>query len=183
MVRTQLRTKPLAPRSFACGGSLSCANTAPRLSASWLCQDEDSLFIAHANREVKRESFTLRLPLAGLPVTPPCGVTFYDGFLPVVLPFWTPKKEAKKCPLLPIAREARPRGYSPLGTPKRWSNDSKAKKCRSAAFFLTLLNRSPSGPSGTKNYRELSCKGAQCAPAQFCDNARLPGRTMFAPTG
>ena len=41
---------------------------------------------------------TFRLPLAGLPVTPPCGVTFYDGFLPAVLPFWTPKKEAKKVP-------------------------------------------------------------------------------------
>lgn len=63
VVRTQLRTKPLAPRSFACGGSLSCANTAPRLSASWLCQDEDSLFIAHANREVKRESFFGGVPI------------------------------------------------------------------------------------------------------------------------
>ena len=32
---------------------------------------------------------------------------------------------------------------SPLGTPKLWSKDPKAKKCRSAAFFLTLLNPSP----------------------------------------
>nr|DAW04480.1 MAG TPA: hypothetical protein [Bacteriophage sp.] len=31
-----------------------------------------------------------------------------------------PQKEPKKVPLLPIAREARPRGYSPLGTPKLW---------------------------------------------------------------
>ena len=38
------------------GGSLLCGGDAFRLSASWLCQDEDSLFIAHPAREVKRES-------------------------------------------------------------------------------------------------------------------------------
>ena len=47
------------------------------------------------------------------------------------------KKEPKKCPLLPIAREARPRGCSPLGTPKRRVREKNPKKCRSAAFFLT----------------------------------------------
>ncbi len=60
------------------------------------------------------------------------------------------QKEPKKSPLLPIAREARPRGYSPLGTPKRGSSDGKAKTCRSAARFLTLFRPSPSGPSGAK---------------------------------
>ena len=45
----------------------------------------------------------------GQPVTPPCGVTFYNGILPLVLPFWTPKKEAKKVPLL-RGSEPRPRG-------------------------------------------------------------------------
>ena len=38
----------------------------------------------------------------------PCKVFLFDT-----------KKEPKKCPLLPIAREARLRGCSPLRTPKR----------------------------------------------------------------
>ena len=36
------------------GGSLLCGWGAFRLSASWLCQDEDSLFIAQDLGEVKR---------------------------------------------------------------------------------------------------------------------------------
>ncbi len=32
---------------------------------------------------------------------------------------------------------------SPLRTPKVWSSSKKAKKCRSAAFFLTLFRSSP----------------------------------------
>ena len=48
---------------------------------------------------------------------PPCGTPFYNELRPLVLPFWTPKKEAKKVPILPIAREARPRGPAP-GNPK-----------------------------------------------------------------
>ena len=32
---------------------------------------------------------------------------------------------------------------SPLRTPKLWSSSKKAKKCRSAAFFLTLFRSSP----------------------------------------
>ena len=63
------------------------------------------------------------------------------------------QKEPKRSPLLPIAREARPRGYSPLGTPKMWSRNKKAKPCRSAARFLTLFCFSPSGPSGAKTGR------------------------------
>ena len=39
------------------GGSLLCGWGAFRLSASWLCQDEDSLFIAQDLGEVKRENF------------------------------------------------------------------------------------------------------------------------------
>ena len=60
------------------------------------------------------------------------------------------KKEPKKCPLLPIAREARLRGCSPLRTPIMWSEDGKAKKRRSAAFFLTLFRPLPFDPSGAK---------------------------------
>ena len=37
-----------------------------------------------------------------------------------------------------------------LGTPKGWSKCPKAKKCRSAAFFLTLLVPSPIDPSGAE---------------------------------
>ena len=36
------------------------------------------------------------LRFAGCPH--PAGTTFYNGILPLVLPFWTPKKEAKKVP-------------------------------------------------------------------------------------
>ena len=64
------------------------------------------------------------------------------------------QKEPKRSPLLPIAREARPRGCSPLGTPKLWSRIKKAKPCRSAARFLTLFCFSPSGPSGA-NFMEV----------------------------
>ena len=39
--------------------------------------------------------------------------------------------------------QPRLRGYSPLRTPKLWSSSKKAKKCRSAAFFLTLFHRPP----------------------------------------
>ena len=39
--------------------------------------------------------------------------------------------------------QPRLRGCSPLRTPKLWSSSKKAKKCRSAAFFLTLFRSSP----------------------------------------
>ena len=39
---------------------------------------------------------------------------------------------------------------SPLGTPKGWSRSKKAKKRRSAAFFLTLFHFSPIDPSGAE---------------------------------
>ena len=83
------------------------------------------------------------------------------------------QKEPKRCPLLPIAREARLRGYSPLRTPKGRSSAKKAKKRRSAALFLTLFYPSPFDPSGAKNRRKLRCRGAQCAPVQLSDSARF----------
>ena len=72
-----------------------------------------------------------------------------EGFFREVFLFDT-KKEPKKCPLLPKAREARLRGCSPLRTPKRRSRNEKAKTCRSAARFLTLFRPSPIDPSGAK---------------------------------
>ena len=42
--------------------------------------------------------------------------------------------------------QPRLRGYSPLRTPKMWSAGPKAKNCRSAAIFLTLLGRLPYSP-------------------------------------
>ena len=83
-------------------------------------------------------------------MSPPCGDTlFMMGCFRQVFLFDT-KKEPKKCPLLPIAREARLRGCSPLRTPKRRSRSKKAKKRRSAAFFLTLFHFSPIDPSGAE---------------------------------
>ena len=61
-------THKTACTTRACrGGFLWCGRAGFRLSASWLCQDEDSLFIAHVEGEVKRESldvfrFLWRLP-------------------------------------------------------------------------------------------------------------------------
>ena len=63
------------------------------------------------------------------------------------------QKEAKRCPLLSIAREARLRGCSPLRTPKGRSSSKKAKPCRSAARFLTLFCFSPIDPFGAKTGR------------------------------
>ena len=65
------------------------------------------------------------------------GTPFYSVILPGVLPFWTPKKEAKKVPATSDSAGGPAQGAGPLGTPKEWSGNEKAKKCRSAAFFLT----------------------------------------------
>ena len=55
MVRLRAAAKPLAPRGVPRRFSL-VQDLASRLSASWLCQDEDSLFIAQDLGEVKREN-------------------------------------------------------------------------------------------------------------------------------
>ena len=67
-----------------------------------------------------------------LAVTP-----FYSVILPAVLPFWTPKKEAKKVPATSDSAGGPAQGARPLGTPKRRVREKNPKKCRSAAFFLT----------------------------------------------
>ena len=52
---------------------------------------------------------------------------------------------------------------SPLRTPIRWSKGPKAKKRRSAAFFLTLLDPSPFDPSGAKrNSMVVELKAPLC---------------------
>ena len=99
--------------------------------------------------------FCLRLP--GVPTLR--GHPFIMGFSRQVFLLDT-QKEPKRCPLLPTAREARPRGYSPLGTPKLWSRSKKAKKRRSAAFFFTLFHFSPFDPSGAKFYSTTHSVGA-----------------------
>ena len=86
------------------------------------------------------------------------------------------KKEPKKCPLLPIAREARLRGCSPLRTPIMWSEDGKAKKRRSAAFFLTLFRPLPFDPSGAKFYSTTHPVGADAR------HRPAPGRCSFTET-
>ena len=97
---------------------------------------------------------------------------FFIGRLTGVLLFCD-QKRSRKVPLLP-GRGARPRGCSPLGTPKLWSRSKKAKKRRSAAFFFTLFHSSPIDPPGLDSlwfYR--GCRGAQCAPAAVCLILRL----------
>ena len=75
--------------------------------------------------------------MGGRRLPPPCGGALgLASFFRQVFLLDT-QKEPKRCPLLPIAREARLRGYSPLRTPKRRVREKNPKKCRSAAFFLT----------------------------------------------
>ena len=124
------------------------------------------------------------------------------GFCPIGVLFCD-QKSTRKVPLLP-RRGARPRGCSPLGTPKMWSKKQKAKTCRSAARFLTLFTSSPFDPSGAKfligvgadsisargilRSRQMprniaaSRRGEQCSPERFYAAAHCHGRTMFAPT-
>ena len=58
------------------------------------------------------------------------------------------KKEPKKCPLLPIAREARPRGPAPW-EPQRGGREVKKLKnagvLRFSSRFFTSLHIDPSG--------------------------------------
>ena len=61
---------------------------------------------------------------------------------------------------------------SPLRTPKLWSSSKKAKKCRSAARFLTLFYFSPIDPSGAKTGRRRLAAivlAAKCAASQQRD--------------
>ena len=90
------------------------------------------------------------------------------------------KKGSEKS--LAVPRQRTPaQGARPLGTPKRWSFDEKAKKCRSAAFFLTPLRPLPIDPSGAKIFLvrrggfyirpvffsvALNCTDEQCSPLQ-----------------
>ena len=121
------------------------------------------------------------------------------------------KKGSEKS--LAVPRQRTPaQGARPLGTPKRRSRSKKAKKRRSAAFFLTLFYFSPIDPSGAKSPHSVGadarhrpapgrrifagrCKhrpptrnhtvavGASIArPQESCVAAKLPGRTLFAPT-
>ena len=95
--------------------------------------------------------------------------------------FGHPKRKRKKCPLLPIAREARLRGCSPLRTPKRRSKKQKAKTCRSAARFLTLFASSPFDPSGAKISSTTHSVGADaCIGPHWADaNLRVGRRGGF----
>ena len=103
------------------------------------------------------------------------------GCCPQAFLFGHPKRKRKRCPLLPIAREARPRGYSPLGTPKRRSKKQKAKTCRSAARFLTLFTSSPIDPSGAKFHSTTYPVGADAChrPAQAGTYLRAGRRGGF----
>ena len=97
--------------------------------------------------------------------------SFYNGRRPLCLLFCD-QKSSRKVPLVP-RRGARLRGCSPLRTPKRRSKDPKAKKCRSAAFFLTLLCPSPDWPLRGRN-------GASRTPPPPSGLLRFYGRTMCA---
>ena len=65
--------------------------------------------------------------------------------------FFVTKKGSEKS--LAVPRQRTPaQGARPLGTPKLWSRNGKAKTCRSAARFLTLFRPSPIDPSGAKYF-------------------------------
>ena len=48
----------------------------------------------------------------------PCGRAFYNGRLPLGLPFWTPKKEAKKVPATCESAGGPPQGLLVPKNPK-----------------------------------------------------------------
>ena len=75
------------------------------------------------------------------------------------------KKEPKKCPLLPIAREARPRGPAPW-EPQRGGREVKKLKnagvLRFSSRYFTSLHIDPSGAKINSMGVELKaplCKG------------------------
>ena len=110
----------------------------------------------------------------------PCGRAFYNGILPSGLPFCDqkgsekvsllrgsalggqndgrhPAELARSCGSKPhrgfdrcATPQPRLRGYSPLRTPKVWSKNPKAKKCRNDCIFLNAFGSfsrlTPSGP-------------------------------------
>ena len=115
--------------------------------------------------------------LAGAPTLR--GTLTIVGFCPLVLLFCDQKRSRK----VPLLRGSGPRlrGCSPLRTPIMWSENAKAKKCRSAAFFLTPLRPLPIDPSGAKIFLvrrggfyirpvffsvALNCTDEQCSPLQ-----------------
>ena len=72
-------------------------------------------------------------------------LTRFNGFLPLCVPFGDPKG-TEKVPATSDSAGGPAKGARPLGTPKRKSDNKKAKKCRSAAFFLTLFHCLPYSP-------------------------------------
>ena len=61
-----------------------------------------------------------------------------------------------------------------------WRRPVKIGRCR-LLFEQSALSRKGWG-AFVFCYRKLSCRGAQCAPAESCVAVKLHGRTMFAPT-
>ena len=60
------------------------------------------------------------------------------------------KKGNEKSPAVPRQRTPAKGGHAPLGTPKLWSKNPKAKKCRNDCIFLNAFGPfsilTPSGP-------------------------------------
>ena len=106
---------------------------------------------------------------------------YFNGLLPEGLPFWAPKKEAKKVPATSDSAGGPAQGARPLGTPKRRSKKQKAKTCRSAARFLTLFASSPFDPSGAKISSTTHSVGADaCIGPHWADaNLRVGRRGGF----
>ena len=78
----------------------------------------------------------------------------YNSILFLGLPFCD-QKGSEKVSLL-RGSEPRLRGYSPLRTPKLWSKNPKAKKCRNDCIFLNAFvsfsTLTPSGPKFLYNH-------------------------------
>ena len=89
---------------------------------------------------------------------------FYRGLLPSGVPFGHPKG-TEKVPATSDSAGGPAQGARPLGTPKRWSGNEKAKKCRNDCIFLTALctlpTMTPPGPKWTLWGQRVAplCKG------------------------
>ena len=81
-----------------------------------------------------------------------------------------PRKRVKGGPVARICHPATPQSPS-VTAPLKGSPDYRVP-----VAFRIQFHR------GAQTIEKVLCRGAQCAPGEFCGSARLRGRTLFAPT-
>ena len=75
---------------------------------------------------------------------PPCGTPFYNELRPLVLPFWTPKKEAKKVPA--TSDSARLAAHNERRHPAKRARSCASKPHWGFDRYATAQQPGPGGP-------------------------------------